>query len=140
MGGLGQAEGVLAPSKRGSAGGGGLLTPSNSPPALFLCTAHHRATQQSAMPHSYPDKMLTPCMQVSLEALPGGAALPSHPCLWLQMHGPEGLTHSLPFQTTRGGQSEAFDCSAEAVGALTHLTVWLEPLQVCPLIRHWQLS
>lgn len=69
-------------------------------------------------------------MQVSIEALPGAAALQCQPCLWLQMHGPEGVTHPQPFQATQRGQSEAFDCSAEAVGPLTHLTVWLEPLQV----------
>lgn len=54
----------------------------------------------------------------------------SQPCLWMQMHGPDGLTQPLPFHSTQGVQSEAFDCTAEAVGPLIHLTVWLEPLQV----------
>ena len=118
--------------------GGGSPGPQQLDPALYL--SQHSATQQLAMPEICPETTQTPCLQVSLEALPGGAALPRQPCLWLQMHGPEGLTHPLPFQTTRGGQSEAFDCTAEAVGPLTHLTVWLEPLQVCPLINHRQFS
>ena len=61
-------------------------------------------------------------MQVSIEALPGAAAMQSQPCLWMQMHGPDGSTQPLPFHSTQGGLSEAFDCSAEAVGPLTHLT------------------
>ena len=70
------------------------------------------------------------CIQVFLEALPGALPMQSQPCLWMQMHGPDGLTQPLPFHSTQGGQREAFDCTAEAVGPLTHLTVWLEPLQV----------
>lgn len=71
-------------------------------------------------------------MQVTLESWSRAAPLSGQPCLWLQMRGPEGVTEPLQFQGSQWGQTEAFACSAAAVGGPHQLSLWLDPNKVSP--------
>lgn len=57
----------------------------------------------------------------------GGAPTP----VQMHMHGSEGVTPALHFDITQGGGLAVHDCTAQAVGDLHQLTVWVEPAMVC---------
>jgi len=48
----------------------------------------------------------------------------------MHMHGSEGVTPALHFDITRGGGLAVHDCTAQAVGELHQLTVWVDPAMV----------
>ncbi len=56
----------------------------------------------------------------------GGATMPVR----MHMHGSEGVTPALHFDITRGGGLAVHDCTAQAVGELHQLTVWVDPAMV----------
>ena len=47
------------------------------------------------------------------------------------MHGSEGVTPALQFDISQGVGLVVHDCTAQAVGDLNQLTVWVEPTMVC---------
>ena len=56
----------------------------------------------------------------------GGAPLP----VQMHMHGSEGVTPALHFDITQRGGLAVHDCTAQAVGKLRQLTVWVDPAMV----------
>lgn len=48
----------------------------------------------------------------------------------MHMHGSEGVTPALHFDITQGGGLAVHDCTAQAVGDLHQLTVWVDPAMV----------
>ena len=57
----------------------------------------------------------------------GGSTTP----VQMHMHGSEGVTPALHFDITQGAGLAMHDCTAEAVGDLHQLTVWVDPAMVC---------
>ncbi len=55
-----------------------------------------------------------------------GAPLPVR----MHMHGSDGVTPALHFDNTQGGSLSVHDCTAQAVGDLHQLTVWVDPAMV----------
>ena len=56
-----------------------------------------------------------------------GAPLP----VQMHMHGSEGVAPALHFDVAQGGGIAVHDCTAQAVGDLHQLTIWVEPAKVC---------
>ncbi len=68
------------------------------------------------------------CLQVIFDTAASlkGTPLP----VQMHMHGSEGVTPALHFDITQGGGLTVHDCTAQAVGELHQLTVWVDPAMV----------